>query len=365
MGMCVWFTIETTYRKLCHVLPNVLSYTAASVCEENNTCSHNTPCKCEENNTCSHNTPCKCEENNTCTQNTPCKCEENNTCTQNTPCKCEENNTCSHNTPCKCEENNTCTQNTPCKCEENNTCTQNTPCKCEENNTCTHNTPCNCEENNTCTHNTPSKCEENNTCTHNTPCKCEENDTCTHNTPCKCEENNYTCSLNTPSKCINGSRLTIFNITRHCSAIYRCFVTNAKGNNSVDFDVTVIHKPMVKIEVNTTTDDNVVTKENDIKFSKKKKTTLECIINAEPRTDYIEWSVGERRIGSWNKTLGFPETCKSFEKRYMITKDKPTYFSEHEVLKLQILTPTKDDVGTFKCLASNIVDSQSAEVEIV
>lgn len=164
---------------------------------------------------------------------------------------------------------------------------------------------------------------------------------------------------------INGSRLTIFNITRHCSAIYRCFVTNAKGNNSVDFDVTVIHKPMVKIEVNTTTDDNVVTKENDIKFSKKKKTTLECIINAEPRTDYIEWSVGERRIGSWNKTLGFPETCKSFEKRYMITKDKPTYFSEHEVLKLQILTPTKDDVGTFKCLASNIVDSQSAEVEIV
>lgn len=164
---------------------------------------------------------------------------------------------------------------------------------------------------------------------------------------------------------INGSRLTIFNITRHCSAIYRCFVTNDKGNNSVDFDVTVIHKPMVKIEVNTTTDDNVVTKENDIKFSKKKKTTLECIINAEPRTDYIEWSVGERRIGSWNKTLGFPETCKSFEKRYMITKDKPTYFSEHEVLKLQILTPTKDDVGTFKCLASNIVDSQSAEVEIV
>ncbi|VDH93993.1 Hypothetical predicted protein [Mytilus galloprovincialis] len=41
---------------------------------------------------------------------------------------------------------------------------------------------------------------------------------------------------------INGSRLTIVNITRHCSAIYRCFVTNAKGNNSVDFDVTVIRK---------------------------------------------------------------------------------------------------------------------------
>ncbi|XP_076101272.1 lachesin-like [Mytilus galloprovincialis] len=154
---------------------------------------------------------------------------------------------------------------------------------------------------------------------------------------------------------INGSRLTIVNITRHCSAIYRCFVTNAKGNNSVDFDVTVIHKPMVKIEVNTTTHDNVSTK----------KTTLECIINAEPRTNYIEWSVGEKRIGSWNKSLGFPETYKAFETRYMLTKDEPTFSSEHEVLKLQILKPSKDDVGTFKCSATNIVDSQTAEVEIV
>lgn len=151
---------------------------------------------------------------------------------------------------------------------------------------------------------------------------------------------------------INGSRLTIVNITRHCSAIYRCFVTNAKGNNSVDFDVIVIHKPMVKIEVNTTTHDHVVTK----------KTTLECIINAEPRTNYIEWSVGEKRIGSWNKTL---VTYKPFETRYMLTKDEPTISSEHEVLKLQILKPSKDDVGTFKCSATNIVDSQTAEVELV
>ncbi|XP_063432317.1 contactin-1-like isoform X2 [Mytilus trossulus] len=154
---------------------------------------------------------------------------------------------------------------------------------------------------------------------------------------------------------INGSRLSIVNITRHCSAIYRCFVTNAKGNNSVDFDVIVIHKPMVKIEVNTTTHDNVVTK----------KTTLECIINAEPRTYYIEWSMGEKRIGSWNKTLGFPKTYKPFETRYMLTKDEPTISSEHEVLKLQILKPSKDDVGTFKCLATNIVDSQTAEVTLV
>lgn len=150
---------------------------------------------------------------------------------------------------------------------------------------------------------------------------------------------------------INGSRLTIVNITKHCSAIYRCLVTNAKGNNSVDFDVIVIHKPMVKIEVNTTTHDNVVT-----------KTTLECIINAEPRTNYIEWSVGEKRIGSWNKTL---VTYKPFETRYMLTKDEPTISSEHEVLKLQILKPSKDDVGTFKCSATNIVDSQTAEVELV
>ncbi|XP_063431874.1 basement membrane-specific heparan sulfate proteoglycan core protein-like [Mytilus trossulus] len=163
---------------------------------------------------------------------------------------------------------------------------------------------------------------------------------------------------------INGSRLTIVNITRHCSAIYRCLVTNAKGNNSVDFDVIVIHKPMVKIEVNTT-HDNVVTKKTDVKISKKKKITVECIINAEPRTDYIEWSVGKKRIGSWNKTSGLLETYKPFKARYILTKDEPTISSAHEILKLQILKPSKDDVGTFKCSATNTVDSQTAEVELV
>lgn len=163
---------------------------------------------------------------------------------------------------------------------------------------------------------------------------------------------------------INGSKLQIENITRHCAAIYRCWVKNEEGSIHMDFNVTVRFKPELQIALKINEEEEIFTESTEVKIKPSSRISIICILNAFPDVDYVKWLKSDKLIGTWSHQTADIKTEKDFDKKYVVSKSQENGY-HNVVLTFESEASADDDMTTFECSATNAIGTQSLKLTFV